>query len=110
MAPPPWYQSRQRRGKQLVPHGYRGLINFICQRRAKPRVAEQQQQAQVFPPELVGEVFEDILATLNLTDRNGPVTELVAHKVIEVIQSGERDRVRLKQLTLEAIHEQRPAH
>jgi hypothetical protein len=58
----------------------------------------------------MGEVFEDILATLNLTDRNDPVTELVAHKVIEVIQSGERDRARLKQLTLEAIHEQRPAH
>ena len=39
-----------------------------------------------------------------------PVTELVAHKVLELVQSGERDRVRLKQLTLAAIQEQRPAH
>jgi hypothetical protein len=70
-------------------------------------------QPGVFPPELVammGQVFEDVLKTLNLADRNDPVTELVAHKVLELVQSGERDRVRLKQLTLAAIQEQRPAH
>jgi hypothetical protein len=70
-------------------------------------------QSGVFPPELVammGQVFDDVLKTLNLADRNDPVTELVAHKVIELVQSGERDRVRLKQLTLAAIQEQRPAH
>jgi hypothetical protein len=69
-------------------------------------------QPGVFPPELVammGEVFEDILKTLNLADRNNPVTELVAHKVIELVQSGERDRVLLKKLTLEAIQGQGPA-
>ena len=58
----------------------------------------------------MGQVFEDVLKTLNLADRNDPVTELVAHKVLELVQSGERDRVRLKQLTLAAIQEQRPAH
>jgi hypothetical protein len=69
-------------------------------------------QSGVFSPELVsmmGEVFEDILKRLNLADRNDPVTELVAHKVIELVQSGERDRVRLKRLTLEAIKGERPA-
>jgi len=70
-------------------------------------------QRGVFPPELVaimGEVFEDILKTLNLTDRNDAVTQLVAHKVVELAQNGERDRGRLKQLTLEAIKGKGPAH
>jgi hypothetical protein len=69
-------------------------------------------QSGVFSPELVsmmGEVFEDILKTLNLADRNDPVTELVAHKVIELVQSGVRDPIRLKQLALEAFQGQRPA-
>ena len=69
-------------------------------------------QSGVFSPELVsmmGEVFEDILKTLNLADRNDPVTEVVAHKVIELVRSGERDRVRLKRLTLEALQGERPA-
>jgi hypothetical protein len=54
-----------------------------------------------FPPEsvaLMGEVFEDVLQTLGLVDRNDLVAELVAHKIIELVRSGERDRVRLKQL------------
>jgi hypothetical protein len=59
---------------------------------------------------MMGEVFEDVLKTLDLANRKDPVTELVAHKVIELVRSGERDRVRLKQLTLAAIQEQGPAH
>lgn len=64
-------------------------------------------QTGVFPPEVVtmmGDVFEDVLKTLGLVDRKDPVTELIAHRVIELIQGGERDPVRLKRLTLEAIH------
>ncbi len=38
----------------------------------------------------MGQVFEDVLKTLNLADRNDPVTELVAHKIIVLVQSGER--------------------
>jgi hypothetical protein len=69
-------------------------------------------QRRVFAPELVttmGEVFEDLLKTLEVSDRNDAVAELVAHKVIALVQSGERDPDRLKQLTLEAIQAQRPA-
>jgi len=65
----------------------------------------------VFPPELVammGQVFEDVLKTLNLADRNDPVTEFVARKIIALVQSGERDLVLLKKLTLEAIQGQLP--
>ena len=70
-------------------------------------------QTGVFSPELValmGEVFDDVLKTLGLADRNDPVTELVAHKVIGLVQSGERDRVRLKQLTLEGIGRTPPSN
>jgi hypothetical protein len=59
-----------------------------------------------FEPEqvaMLGEVLEDVLQTLGLVDRQDPLTEMVARKVIELAQTGERDPVRLKQLTLEAL-------
>jgi hypothetical protein len=52
---------------------------------------------------LMGDVFEDILKTLGLVDRDDPVTTLIAHRIIELVQSGEHDPVRIKQLTLEAV-------
>jgi hypothetical protein len=52
---------------------------------------------------MMGDVFEDVLRTLGLVDRKDPVTELIAHRVIELVQGGGRDPVRLKRLTLEAI-------
>jgi hypothetical protein len=58
---------------------------------------------------MMGGVFEDVLKTLGLVDRKDPVTELIAHRVIELVQSGERDPVRLKQLALEAIRGKGPA-
>src|ERR1043165_5115609 len=54
-------------------------------------------QRGVFPPELVtmmGEVFEDLVKTLELTDHNDAATQFVAHKVVELVQGGERDPVR----------------
>jgi hypothetical protein len=63
-------------------------------------------ERQVFPPELVvilGEVFEDVLRTLGLNNREDPLTELIAKKVIELAQSGERNPIRLKALTVEAF-------
>jgi hypothetical protein len=66
----------------------------------------------VFAPEqvaLMGDVFEDVLKTLGLKRRDDPVATLVAHKIIELVQSGERDPVRLKQLTLEAVRGNGPA-
>jgi hypothetical protein len=43
------------------------------------------------------------LKTLSLVDREDPITQLIAHRIIELVQSGERNPVRLKQLTLEAV-------
>jgi hypothetical protein len=63
-------------------------------------------ERHVFPPELVvtlGEVFEDVLKALSLSNRADPVTELVAKKLIELAQSGEHNPVRLKALTVQAF-------
>jgi hypothetical protein len=63
-----------------------------------------------FEPEqlaVLGGVFEDVLQALGLVDRHDPLTELVARKVIELAQTGERDPVRLRQLTLEAFEAKR---
>jgi hypothetical protein len=57
----------------------------------------------------MGDVFEDVLKTLGLKRRDDRVATLVAHKIIELVQSGERDPVRLKQLTLEAVRGNGPA-
>ena len=59
-----------------------------------------------FEPEqvtILGDVFEDVLRALGLVDRHDPLTEMVAKKVIELAQTGERDPARLKHLTLEAF-------
>jgi hypothetical protein len=63
-------------------------------------------EKEMFEPEevaLMGNVFEDVLETLGLVDREDPVTTLVAQKVIELAHTGVRDPIRLKQLTLEAL-------
>jgi hypothetical protein len=63
-------------------------------------------EREPFEPELIaimGGVFEDVLQALGLVDRQDPLTEMVAQKVIELAQTGERDPDRLKKLTLEAF-------
>jgi hypothetical protein len=54
---------------------------------------------------LMGEVFEDVLKILGLSDREDPSTTLIAHKIIELVQSVEHDPARIQQLTLEALKE-----
>jgi hypothetical protein len=66
----------------------------------------------VFAPEVVammGEVFEDVLKTLGLVNREDAATKLVAYRIIELVQSGEHDPKRLKQLALEAVKGHGPA-
>jgi hypothetical protein len=50
-----------------------------------------------------------VLKTLGLVDREDPITQLIAHRIVELVQSGEDDPVRLKQLTLEVVKGSRPA-
>jgi hypothetical protein len=69
-------------------------------------------EREAFQPELVtimGDVFEDVLKTLGLVDREDPLTKMIARKVIELAQTGERSPARLKQLTLDAFNGKPPA-
>jgi hypothetical protein len=44
----------------------------------------------------VAAAYEDALRMLGLKDRRDPVTELLASKMIEVAQAGERDPARIR--------------
>jgi hypothetical protein len=62
-----------------------------------------------FEPEevaMLGSVFEEVLQTLGLVDRQDLATEMVAKKLIELAKAGVRDRDRLKALTLQAFTQQ----
>jgi hypothetical protein len=63
----------------------------------------------VFAPDevaMLGKVFEDLLQTLGLVDRQDPMTEMVATKLVELATSGIRDPDRLKALTIQAFTQQ----
>ena len=55
---------------------------------------------------MLGKVFDDVLQTLGLVDRQDPATEMVAKKLIELAKTGMRDPVRLKALTVQAFTQQ----
>jgi hypothetical protein len=63
-------------------------------------------QNHAFEPEEIGllvAVFEDTLREMRLANRSDPITEMVAKKVIELAQTGERDPVRLRERTIAAL-------
>jgi hypothetical protein len=63
-------------------------------------------QKHAFVPEeikvLTG-VFEETLRELRLADREDPITEIVAKKIIELAQQGEHDPVRLREQTVQSL-------
>ena len=62
-----------------------------------------------FEPEevaMLGSVFEEVLQTLGLVDRQDLATEMVAKKLIELAKAGVRNPDRLKALTLQAFTQQ----
>jgi hypothetical protein len=44
--------------------------------------------------------YEAALKALGLTDRNDPITELVARKIIEISQTGVRDPLQISRLAV----------
>jgi hypothetical protein len=48
----------------------------------------------------IGDAYESVLKSLGLVDRNDPVTEIIAKKIIEIAQTGERDPQRLSDLAI----------
>ena len=47
--------------------------------------------------------YEDILATLGLKRRTDPLTQMIARKIIEHAQRGERDHIRLRESVLKEL-------
>jgi hypothetical protein len=47
--------------------------------------------------------YEGALVALRLTDRQDPFTEIVAKKIIEIAETGERDADRLRERALEEL-------
>ncbi len=59
---------------------------------------------------MLGSVFEEVLQTLGLVDRQDLATEMVAKKLIELAKAGVRDPDRLKALTVQAFTQQQQQH
>jgi hypothetical protein len=63
-------------------------------------------QQQAFEPEdiqVLSSAFEEALRELGLVDRTDPATQLVAKRIIELAQRGERDPMRLRQGAVKGI-------
>jgi hypothetical protein len=63
-------------------------------------------QYKEFGPEdikVITAAFEDALSSLGLVDRADPLTEIVAKKIIECAQTGERDPIRLRDYTIQSL-------
>jgi hypothetical protein len=61
---------------------------------------------RVFEPEAVicmARAYEGALVALRLTDRQDPITEIVARKIVEIAETGERDHTRLRDRALEEL-------
>ena len=73
----------------------------------------------VFAPDevsMLSNVFEDVLQTLGLVDRQDPLTDRAAECLVEYAKTGIRDPERLKVITIRALTQQqqqqiqRPRH
>jgi hypothetical protein len=49
--------------------------------------------------------YEEALRALRLKDRFDPATEMIAKKIIELAQRGERDPVRLREYAIRGLSE-----
>jgi hypothetical protein len=61
---------------------------------------------RVFEPETVicvAKAYEGALVALQLTDRQDPITEIVARKIVEIAETGEGDHTRLRDRALEEL-------
>ena len=63
-------------------------------------------QKSAFGPEEIERMttaYEDALRALGLTDRSDPMTEILAKKIIEIAQTGERDPAKIRAKAVAAI-------
>ena len=48
----------------------------------------------------LSEAYERTLRTLSLVDRNGPLTEMIAKRIIEIGQTGMKDPAQISKLAI----------
>ena len=63
-------------------------------------------QGSAFGPEEIRRItaaYEDALRALQLADRSDPITEIIAKKIFEIAQTGERDPERIRTLALKEL-------
>ena len=63
-------------------------------------------QNSAFGPEEIERMttaYEDALRALGLADRADPMTEILAKKIVEIAQTGERDPARIRAQAVAAI-------
>jgi hypothetical protein len=48
----------------------------------------------------MAKAYESALVALQLSDRQDPLTEIVAKKILEIAETGERDPIRLRDRAL----------
>ena len=63
-------------------------------------------EQQSFGPEdieILSNAFEEAVRELRLVDRTDPATQLVAKRIIELAQQGERDPIRLRDMAVKGI-------
>lgn len=53
--------------------------------------------------EILNRAFEEALRALSLTDRNDPLTEMLARKIIEIGATGVRDPKEISKLAVEQL-------
>jgi hypothetical protein len=64
-------------------------------------------QDKAFEPDAITAMtaaYEDSIRSLGLRDRSDPLTQLVAERIIEHAERGERDPIRLRQYALRAFN------
>ena len=64
-------------------------------------------QDREFGPEMIesmGAAFDAVLGDLGLVNRADPIVELVAKRIIQLAQLGERDADRLRERTVEVFN------
>lgn len=63
-------------------------------------------QGSSFGPDeirVLNDAYEDALRALYLIDRNDPLTEIVARKIVQVVQSGTRDPRQIAGMAIKSL-------
>ena len=60
--------------------------------------------------ECLSKAYEDALRTLGLVERSDAANQLIARKIIEVAQNGERDPARIRALAIAELGRGRQRH